>query len=454
MQLVKILLGTDYLRSRWKGIAWAGLFGIAAGIFLIFDSYYNSKSLHPVHFPVKPFGALLLIEGAVTFSMARTGTGGQRRLRYVKGAAFILFGILILFGQNPGNFVLSMLFGTLMLLDGILQGVSAYVVRYRKWRVAAVGAAVEVVLAITILQPYPTHYVGTVPYCLGLGLCFAGWNLLVLASRVRVLDDVGELPMAHLDAGPRLQALPPAMHANRKRDVIHFDGPPGPDEPALTVHVWTPMGSAKEQAHGRIVVRRYIAAVDSQGAISTGHAALEAPQGIYISLYPAQVVDQNSSEFRRLLRATQENDVPGTFQPDYPTESSAWCPSTRQVRIRNYDPGRLQSFWQEYQRNSTYNLTKRNCSTSVALALDAAMEGVASKVWGPLGGWQPLLRVLVTPELWVAGQIRKRARTMTWTPGLALDYARALSMLADPRISSWTRLTRWLLDWLRHPQGA
>jgi hypothetical protein len=47
------------------------------------------------------------------------------------------------------------------------------------------------------------------------------------------------------------------------------------------------------------------------------------------------------------------------------------------------------------------------------------------------------LRLLLTPELWVAAHLRKRATTMAWTPGLTLDYARAMSMLADPRPFAW-----------------
>jgi hypothetical protein len=31
---------------------------------------------------------------------------------------------------------------------------------------------------------------------------------------------------------------------------------------------------------------------------------------------------------------------------------------------------------------------------------------------------------------------------MAWTPGLTLDYARALSMLADPRPPGWVRMGR------------
>ena len=60
--------------------------------------------------------------------------------------------------------------------------------------------------------------------------------------------------------------------------------------------------------------------------------------------------------------------------------------------------------------------------------------------WAPrersLRVWEP------RPELWVAAQIRKRAATMAWTPGLTLDYARALSMLADPRPFSYLKMSR------------
>ncbi|EON16420.1 hypothetical protein CMPELA_02065 [Cupriavidus necator] len=67
-----------------------------------------------------------------------------------------------------------------------------------------------------------------------------------------------------------------------------WDGPPGPGEHALTVHVWTPVGSARGEARRQPLVDRYIAAVDRDGVISTGHAALESPEGIYISLYPGR----------------------------------------------------------------------------------------------------------------------------------------------------------------------
>ena len=188
---------------------------------------------------------------------------------------------------------------------------------------------------------------------------------------------------------------------------------------------WTPTGTSKAEAQRYPVIDRYIAAVDVNGVISTGHAALESPEGIYISLYPGVEIDRSPDEFTRILRATRENDVPGLFQPDYATESKAWCPSTVRVRIRNYDPSKLDAFWTSYRQNLTYNLTHRNCSSTVSNALEAALDGAVWRLKGARAGWGAFVRLLLTPELWVAAQIRKRAVTMAWTPAHARLCARA-----------------------------
>ncbi|AFQ49873.1 hypothetical protein GEM_3482 [Burkholderia cepacia GG4] len=332
-----------------------------------------------------------------------------------------------------------MIFGTLFLVDGLLQCTSAWMVRYRRWHVAFGWGVVEILLAIFFYQPYPTHYVGTVPYCLGLLLTFGGMHMLSLAARVRRLTRNPAFVMSSAPAIlPDIDVAPDIPRFTQ----ADWDGPPADHEHALTVHVWTPTGTSKAEAQRYSVIDRYIAAVDVNGVISTGHAALESPEGIYISLYPAVEIDRSPDEFTRLLRATRENDVPGLFQPDYATESNAWCPSTVRVRIRNYDPAKLDAFWSSYRQTVTYNLTHRNCSSTVSNALEAALDGAVWRLKGERAGWGAFVRLLLTPELWVAAQIRKRAVTMAWTPGLTLDYARALSMLADPRPFAWWQVAR------------
>ncbi|WP_298012745.1 DUF308 domain-containing protein [uncultured Castellaniella sp.] len=431
VHLIMLLLGVGYLRRRARALSVAGWIFIVAGLVVGVDALDGAP-----YFPMNLFAALLMLEGLATLMVAQSGVGGQRVLRYAKGTFVLLAGGMILAGHHHGNQLLALTFGLLFLADGLLQCTAAYVVRYERWRYAMAAGIAEILLAIFIFQPYPTHYVGTAPYCLGLFLMFTGAWMLMLSKRVR-----------NMQTNPALEDNPTAGAAPMRPELPRggtFDGPPADHEHALTVHVWTPTGSAKTATRRQPIIDRYIAAVDVNGVVSTGHAALEAPEGVYISLYPAEEIDHSPEQFGALLKATAENNVPGIFQPDYATESAAWCPSTAKVRIRNYGARKLQAFWADYRRDTTYNLTHRNCSSSVAYALEAALDGAVGRLHEGNTSWRILLRLLLTPELWVAAQIRKRAMTMAWTPGLTLDYARALSMLADPRPFAWSGVLRTL----------
>ncbi|MFJ2994191.1 HdeD family acid-resistance protein [Pandoraea sp. NPDC087047] len=445
VRLILLLLGVDYLRRRARALIWIGAIFFAFGLALVVDALDGV-----VHFPIKVFAWLLLLEGLATLAIVGIGVGGQRIVRALKGGTFTIAALLVLFfHQYNGNFWLSMLFGTLFLADGLLQCVAAHVVRYPRWKWAVGGGVLEIAVAIFFYQPYPTHYAGTLPYAIGLGLMFTGWNVLVLAMRARRMR--GDFRIEQILGSPQEKR----RLWRQRPGAPRWNGPPTDTEPALTVHVWTPSGSAKAPARRHPVIDRYIAAVDKNGVISTGHAALESHEGVYVSLYPAQEIDRSPDQFGQLLRATRENDVPGTFQPNYATESQAWCPSTVKVRIRNYSPQQLAVFWQAYQQNPTYNLTHRNCSSSVAKALEAAIEGRVGKLQnGEDAGWWTFVRLWLTPELWVAAQLRKRAKTMAWTPGLVLDYARAVSMLVDPRPFGWITMSSLAMRRMRRSRRA
>lgn len=433
-RLVVLVLGVTLLRKRWPIFLVFGLIWILAGIALFVDALDNALS-----FPFAPLASFLLIDGVVAMTAASVGVGGQRALRFIRGLAMVLAAMLIFAGHHHGHFILAMIFGTFFLADGLLQCTSAWVVRYRRWRFAMSWGILEILFAISVYQPYPTHYYGTVPYCLAALFIFIGGNTLLVGARVR---NMARNPAF---ATSNESMLWPATVPSSVLPVFRkteWDGPPSENESALTVHVWTPVGTSKGKPRNYPLLDRYIAAVDISGTISTGHAALETPEGVYVSLYPAAEIDRSPDEFARLLRATPDNDIAGVFQPNYLHESKAWCPSTVRVRIRNYDPAKLQAFWDHYRQNTTYNLTYRNCSSSVAYALEAALDGAVGRLYGNRAGWGAFVRLFFTPELWVAAQIRKRAVTMAWTPGLVLDYARALSMLADPRPFWWRKVMR------------
>lgn len=410
IRILFLLLGREIIQRHWRTLLVISLLWIIGGALIIIDAL-DGKTL----IPTRIFGYFLLPEAALCLFAAIASQGTARRMRIVQGVALLGVGLLIISSTPASNFALAMLFGLCFLIDGTVRIASAWVVRYPRWRIGLMGGIVEVLIAIGTMQPWPTWYAGTVGVNVGAVLVLTGIGLLSIALRIKRLEPDASLTSI-LSRNPFNQR---AARLYRKRIAKN--------RKSLTVHVWTPTGTAMTSLRQR-AINRYIAAVDSNGVISTGHAALEMNPDIYISHYPAAEIDRNPDEFSRTLRATADNNVPGRFLPSYEYESSDWCPSTVQVEIKNIDAARLRRFWKHYRANDTYNLTNRNCSSAVADALDAALEGVYREHRWPVF---KALQAIVFPELWAAGLMRKRAESMAWTPGLVLDYARALSALVN-----------------------
>ena len=114
VRLVLLLLGIEYLRTRWRGLTVLGWLWVAAGIGIFVDALDGA-----LHFPIELFAWLFLIEGLATLAVAGSGVGGQRILRYVKGIAVVMAAGLVFAGHHHGHFLLSMIFGTLFLVDGL-----------------------------------------------------------------------------------------------------------------------------------------------------------------------------------------------------------------------------------------------------------------------------------------------------------------------------------------------
>ena len=368
-----------------------------------------------LHVPDRWFGVLLLIESLGSLVLATTVTGTARRLRLLKGALLLAMAVLIVASTRHSTFLLAMIFGTAFLVDGTVRIVIAGLLKFSGWRVSVALGALGVGFGLFHLQPWPTWYAGTVGYCLGMFLILNGARFALAGVRAR-----------------RVASESVAAPASAASD-------------SLTVYVWTPTGRATTPARQRLV-RRYVASVDARGVFSTGHAALGQGSDLYVSHYPAVEIDRSPANLRASLRAGPENDVPGRFLPSYAYESADWCEATVAVTLTGIDAARLRAFWDAYRADTTYNFISRNCSTTVAAALDAAVEGAFARTGHP---WRRLARALTTPEFWVAALLRNRAASMTWTPGLVLDYSRALGVLLDsaspvPGIA-WKSVGRGLL---------
>ena len=413
MRLLLLLLGTETLRRRWAWFAVIGLVWLIAGIGIFWDALDGV-----LYFPLRLFGWLLVAEAVLSIVLALSQIAIRPGLRLARGLLLLFAGILIVAPWHLSQLVLAMIFGLFLLLDSSFRMTSAWVVRYPGWRVSIAAGLFELAVAIFMLEPYPTWYAGTVPYCIGVALAVTGWSLIQVGWRLR------RLPAHH-----SLGMLYARGHFLRSRELAADRRKPDrPSADVMTVHVWTALGTAQDPLN-RPLVDRYIAAVDKKGVVSTGHSALELKPDIYISHYPVVEIDHSPDDFTMMLRATAENDMPGRFLPSYPEEAAEWCESTAKIRFHRFDGERVRRFWEDFRQDNTYNLTNRSCSTVVSQALEIALEGTLVRSGRGLGH---VLRVLFSTEFWAAAFVRQHAEFMTWTPGFVLDYARNLQALENP----------------------
>ncbi len=408
IRLLLLLLGAKLVQRRWRALLAIGAGWSALGLFTLLDALDGATLIRP-HY----FGYLLLLEGIVSLLAGMLAT--RRRVQQLVKAIILLLPAVIIIAQpRHSNMLIAMLLGGVMLCDGSLRIASAWLVRFDNWRMAMAAGIVEIILAVITLEPWPTWYEGTIGFNVGALLIISGWGTMLLANRLRKLP--ADAPISMLIGG----AFPTALWVPATPDDAGHDD--------LIVHVWTPAGPGRHPRR-RPLIDRYIAAVDSKGRISTGHAALELAPNVYISHYPAVEIDRSPEEFSRVLRASVDNDIPGRFLPSYREEADGWCEATEHIYFTRIDRLRVRHFWRAYRSDTAYNLTSRNCSSAVAHALDAALEGVLGQTERP---WRAFFRALTTPELWIAGLLRRRAEAMAWTPGLVLDYARLLHVVVEP----------------------
>lgn len=431
IQIALLLFGVEFVRSKFWFLGLVGIVWGALGLGVMIDGLDGE-----LYFPLRAFGLLLLLESIVTLSVASSGVGTQRAVLFFKGGICFFVAVLILADKVYSNLLLAIIFGFTYFVIGLLAITSAWVVRFPRWRWALLSGGVQVVFAVLLVSPYPISNSATVSFFLGALMIVSGLNTVRIARRVQRLrhgTSTFEL-LAPRDLLSDFKKLPPEEPQPEQPE------PEAPGNDPLVVHIWTPEGTASAATIPRPIINRYIAAVDAQGVISTGHAAIELSPSVYLSLYPVADIDRSPSEFFRILKATRNNDVPGTFLPDYATEVANWCDSDRKIVFHQYSRKALVEFSNNYRRQATYNLTYRNCSSSVAFALEASMDGVLSE---RSRRWRSVLQTLLMPELWIAAQVRKRAMTMAWTPGLVMDYARALRVIVHPVPRPWFQRFPW-----------
>jgi uncharacterized membrane protein HdeD (DUF308 family) len=415
IKLIFLLTGAQVLRRRWYWLALAGIALMVLAASILYD--IGSDGLLSV--PLDVLAVFFIVEGVVQLFFAISKDLRIDWLTLLKALAFLFIAFLIFNIPEDNNDVSAVLFGLMFLFDGMFRISAAWVLRGVRWRKHCFTGLVELGLSVLIISNWPFHHHIAVPLCFALLLLSIGSNLLLMARQAHLLTEdssVTALPLFKA-GGLRL------WHSSR------YAHPPFPDDLApipLIVYIWTPVGACVVRERYPLI-NRYIAAVDNNGVVSTGHAALEVGSDLYISHYPLDNIDRDSGNFRAILRSGENNDVAGRFLPSLAEEVADWCAPDQQIIFARYNHVALANYWHNYRSDNTYNLTARNCSSTMIQALDVAIEGILAQQ--PFAG----LRLFIDPNFWLLGVIRGRAEEMTWTPGLALDYVRLLKRVIEPQ---------------------
>ncbi|WP_273773076.1 HdeD family acid-resistance protein [Brucella intermedia] len=423
IRLVFLLLGAQALKPMWWILATAGGIWILFGFGILYDLGDGRLSV-----VLDTLAIFLIIEGVVEIAAACARGARDHWIDILRGMAFLFAAFVVFDVPWDNNIAASILFGLAFLTDGVFRLASAFVVHSKRWRVGISAGLIEIGLAVMILASKPLPHRLTVPFCFALLLLTSGYALLRMAVQLRALPD-----------GTSVTALPLYVARNWQggdcrstlieRGQNNFE-----NNGILNVYVWTAIGSVTDPER-RILIDRYVAAVDKKGVISTGHSALEMPPDLYISHYPLDDIDHRPDDFRALLNAGHQNDVAGRFNESLAAEAAAWCMPDQKITFSRFNPEALGVFWNAYSRDRTYNLTARNCSTTVIQALDAALEG-SSFTGRPL---RDFLRIVSDPHFWMMRIIRGRAEAMTWTPGMVLDYTRLTFQVVEHSNRRWRR---------------
>lgn len=409
-----LLIGSSAFRRRWPFLMLIGLAFVVLAAEMIISPVSGADRLVILLFSVP------LLAHAVTSLILLFKLKG-RDTRFIDW----WFPVLELFiGAGTIGTVFSegrafsMLLAAMFYLDGLIRLAPALMSRYPAWRLNVARSLVELAIATMLATNWPLSDDRATTSTVALLIGMSGWRLMRFGYLLRTHDLETALLLLPIFGKRGWYDHAPVLADHNST----YEVPPGP----MTLYVWMP---ALISGTGlRVpIVHRYLMATDSDGNLSVGHVALETASGLYISHYRDLEASQMPDSLLAAVGPRPENQAPGLFRSSYAEEHSLWGEAHLKIQFHHFSHRRLHAFWVGYKQDSTYNIVNRNCSTLVAAALDASLEGALSCHYPGIR----LARLLLTPDFWQVAFIRNRAESTTWTPGLVRDYAEPLARILN-----------------------
>jgi uncharacterized membrane protein HdeD (DUF308 family) len=134
------------------------------------------------------FGVLLLVEG-ITQAVHAVMVGNWRgfAVHLLAAGLYLLVGLFLVQNPDRAATVLTLLIGAAFLVGGLLRIVFSLVVRFHSWQWVLLNGAINLVLGALILSEWPESSLWVIGLFVGIDLLLHGWSCVFLALTVRTL---------------------------------------------------------------------------------------------------------------------------------------------------------------------------------------------------------------------------------------------------------------------------
>jgi len=376
---------------------------VALGI-LRFDQHYSN----PIHLLLRHTVAISLILLAC-FAILCTLVYVRRSKATIYSVspllltpiAFAIYSLDLVNYNTDISSSFTLIYAICRLLNCVLLAYSLSVIR-RNTRCVALVLTVELILAIILLTLHNKSMIYEI-------------SLIIWASMIQF----------------SISLVVGASHQNRKEKPIDSKFVTNSEEygsscEIVKIRAWLPNNEDTCSHIVLPVIGRYSFAYSLRRRdFLVGHITFET-NSFYASIYP----DKNSwlAEEKRptskTIGSSHRMFYPGVWQSlDYDIQQRGSAYNVCVVDA--FDPDHLISVWHTLKKDSSYSLYSRNCAIVTVRLFEECIRDSLSEIPFTIG----ILRTYLSSYFWSAIIAKQRSELFTWSPGLAYDYIRSLSLL-------------------------
>jgi uncharacterized membrane protein HdeD (DUF308 family) len=170
----------DHVHRHWGWFLALGVLLLLMGTIAI--SFAIATSIVTMIF----FGTLLLVSGVVqTISAYRHHATSGFWLQLLAAVLDIVVGGLIVMRPLAGAIVLTLVLAAFFFIGGIYRVVGAASARGHGWGWVLLSGTVDILLAILLLTGWPFSGLWFIGVCIGIGLLFRGWAWVMFSMIAR-----------------------------------------------------------------------------------------------------------------------------------------------------------------------------------------------------------------------------------------------------------------------------